>query len=187
MHKDRLLMLATLLREDAANAKGAMFDLGTWASPSDNISQGYDSRALGLDPDQCQMYGPPQNRIIGDDKLPKVSCGTTACALGLAMLSKRFEQFGLRGSYFVNSMHGGQISIALVPVCNGEDGFEAGAQLFDISNADSRYLFDPDCYDGTPKEKEGELLVAERIEAFADGDVEDGYHPDTKNEDDDED
>lgn len=183
MHTDRLMMLASLLREDAANDKGAQFDLGTWASPSDNVGVGYDSRELGVDPKPGSS-----DRVVPDDNLPKVSCGTTACALGLAMLSKRFEQFGLHGGYYVTTMAPGQTSVALVPMCNGEDGFEAGAQLFDISTEDSRYLFDPDCYYGTPREKEGELLVAERIEAFANEDIDRRYHPDTRSEgDEDED
>lgn len=179
MHKDRLLMLATLLREDAANDKGVQFDMGTWASPSDNICAGYDSRELGLEPQACQMAG-SSHHVIADDKLPEVSCGTTGCALGLAMLSKRFEQFGLHGTYYIGHISPAKVGVQLVPMCNGEDGFEAGAQLFDISNEDSRYLFDPDCYIGTPRAKEGELLVAERIEAFANGSVDTYYHPDNQ-------
>lgn len=179
MHKDRLRELSALLREDAGNATGLKFDLGLWAGPADHDPDMgryfYDPALLEL-PEISVLHAMPMYDR-GEPKLPPVSCGTTGCALGLAMLSGRFEKYGLKGGVMV-----GGTGVQLLPICNGEDGFGAGQELFGISEHDSRYLFDPDCYSDVPKGAAGELIVADRIDDFIDGDVEQYYHPD--NEDD---
>jgi len=66
MNKRRLLKLADLLEADAKNKKGVKFDLGTWG----NLNE-----------------GTPEEEVI--------SCGTTACAAGLAAMSGAFKKEGL--------------------------------------------------------------------------------------------
>jgi hypothetical protein len=176
MHADRLLKLAELLERDAKNPTGLMFDLGTWAAPSEQFQNGrsiyFAADALGIE------YGGvfAQDVPVADEKLPKITCGTTACALGLAMLSGEFAQWGLGGSADIDGRR-----VSLEPNCNGESGFDAGAELFDISENDSLYLFDPQSYgDDTPREAAGELLVAQRIRDFVRGDIDVRHHPDTR-------
>lgn len=181
MHKDRLLKLVDLLERDAKNPEGVRFDLGTWAAPSEKFERFrgiyFAADDLGVDGDEGRSNVP-----VSPDKLPKVSCGTTACALGLAMLSGEFAEWGLGGSADVE----GSGDVQLNPSCNGEYGFAAGAELFGISEADSMYLFDPPSYgDDTPREAEGELLVAQRIRDFVNGFIVADYHPDTRHRDDD--
>ena len=65
MNKRRLLKLADLLEADAENKTGVQFDLKGWGHSHD------------------------------DDTPVAVSCGTTACAMGLAVLSGAFADAGL--------------------------------------------------------------------------------------------
>jgi hypothetical protein len=164
MHRDLLLRLADGLEKDAAKPDGIKFDLGTWAGPSDQ-PYGY-----------WPMGEPPVEPV-------PVSCGTTACALGFAAISGLFKAEGLKYEFCDVSTFG-KDRLLLEPSFYGHTGFNAGAYLFDITMDDSRYLFDPDCYDGTPREAEGELLVAARIRAFADGKIDRHYHLAALEEDD---
>lgn len=93
------------------------------------------------------------------------SCGTTACAMGLAVLSGKFEQYGLYNSAVLSSQ--------ILPAMKHSEydisttGFDAGAELFGITFPESTYLF----YDGTYPEDsrigaKGELAVATRIREF---------------------
>lgn len=179
MHTDRLLKLADLLERDAKNPAGLKFDLGTWAAPSKDFEKyrvvAFSADFLGLEDDSEPAYR--TDVPVSPDKLPKVACGTTACALGLAMLSGEFAEWGLGGSATIDSG-----SVQLHPSCNGEDGFDAGAELFGISSHDSEYLFDPASYENTPQEAEGELFVAQRIRDFAAGHIEAHHHPETRDE-----
>jgi hypothetical protein len=59
----------------------------------------------------------------------------------------------------------------------------AARELFDISLEDASYFFDPENYDGTPKEAEGELLVAQRIDDFIKGHIDESYHPAFRHDD----
>lgn len=189
MKEALLIELRDLLRSDAANPEGTKFDLGLWAGDSIKaktfgaIAATIEPEALGLPADWYVIPGTSMARLysvdIEQENMPKMSCGTMVCALGLAMVSGIFAKHGLTGRAMPSSTGG----MALVPMCNGETGFDAGAELFGISNADSRYFFDPDCYDGTPREAEGELLVAQRIDDFINGIIDMAYHPDRDNED----
>lgn len=180
-----LIEMRDLLRSDAANPTGTKFDLGMWLAPSEPrtddykyIAGDFDPQAVGLPADWYVIPGAGGAQLrsidIEQENMPKMSCGTMVCALGLAMVSGIFAKHGLTGTAVLSSSGG----VALVPTCNGEDGFDAGAELFSISNEDSRYFFDPDCYYGTPREAEGELLVAQRIDDFINGIVDERCHPD---------
>jgi hypothetical protein len=133
MHADRLLKLAGLLEADAANPKGLKFDLGTWGET------------------------PSPKDEIG------ISCGTIACAMGLAVLSGEFEKYGLFNGA-VSSKHW------ILPKMDetGDTGFWAAAELFDIGYADAEHLFKHGAYpDNCPTTgAEGERAVATRIREF---------------------
>ena len=165
IHPDRLLLLAALLEKDAAKPTGLKFDLGMWAAPADDTKRSWDRSDLGVT--DTQMH----DGVV--TKLPEVSCGTMGCALGFAALSGEFAKYGLGMTYAVTFSG----NIDLLPVCNDREGFDAGEELFGISYETSCYLFDPDCYDDTPRGAEGELEVAQRIRALVDGEIEDEYHP----------
>lgn len=141
MHVDRLKRLVKLLRADAKNPNGVKFDLTSWAVPSGE-----------------EAFKTPKRTV-------PVSCGTTACAFGLAAISGEFKEEGLRYSYYTR--HAGYM---LEPsICQGGEvytGFGAACALFDIDDDEAEYLFDPKCYESVPQGAKGELLVARRIEDF---------------------
>lgn len=160
--KERLPRMSGLLRADAANPTGVKFDLGTWAEPADNSI--------------CVLKAWSTEQGF---KVP-LDCGTKACAFGLGAISGEFAAEGL--SYVIGD--GSQMPTGtLTPTLTREGRptlthFYAAAELFDISLSDARYFFDPDCYSGVPKEAEGELMVADRIDAYVNGYVDEDYHPD---------
>lgn len=179
MYADRLLRLAALLRRDAANPEGAQFDLGYWAAPSEgNELKRGSNWALPEDVTKVPRYQTSLEAI----KVP-VSCGTTACAMGLAAISGEFAAEGLSYTFLLDAAMTG----LLVPTINGVTGFAAACQLFDISSADADYLFDPGHYSETPREADGELLVAQRIENFTRGVIDEEHHADFSEYNDDED
>lgn len=167
MHVERLQRMAKLLRDDAANPTGVQFDLGTWGSAA-------------------EIAVPEMDRwreLAADRKVP-VSCGTQACAFGLAAISGAFAAEGL--GYRV-SMGGFNI----IPTLRDDydvvhTQFDAAARLFDITMGDASYFFDPDYYEETPKKAEGEIEVAERIEAFIKGVIDRDFHPAFRKDDDDD-
>jgi hypothetical protein len=135
MNKRRLLKLADLLEEDAANKKGIKFDLGLWGASDE------------------------------DDAPVSVSCGTTACAMGLAVVSGAFKRAGLTNYY-------GDSGDRICPVFEGYDGFEAAQRLFKISQDQSFFLFDQSQYPiGSTSGARGERYVAKRIRDFVSGKV----------------
>jgi hypothetical protein len=133
VHTERLLKLADLLEQDADNPKGVKFDLGLWAT-----------------------HG---SRGKFPDKLEKLDCKTTACAVGLACLSGVFAADGLT---WTPDKHDN----AIEPIFAGEDGFPAVEAFFGLSWKQSSYLFTDDAYqrDCLPTQgAEAERLVAKRI------------------------
>lgn len=135
MHTDRLIKLAELLEADAANPHGIKFDLGQWGSVTS-----------------------------GDvDAMVDISCGTAACAMGLAVLSGAFSGVGL---------YNASISMReIIPAIRGESddgGFCAAAALFGIEPWDAEHLFCADTYpdDAVITGAEGELMVSARIREF---------------------
>jgi hypothetical protein len=95
---------------------------------------------------------------------PAVSCGTTACAMGLAVASGAFKRAGLTNGAFTTNW--------IVPKVGKEVGFKAAEVLFDIDIGASYFLFDPCRY---PTDKRtgatGERYVAKRIRDFVAGKV----------------
>jgi hypothetical protein len=137
--KNRLLKLADMLEEDAKNRKGIKFDLDVVAKKSD-----------------------------GDEFLPEevptVSCGTTACAVGLACVSGAFKRSGL--TYRIDGF-------GLMPFLDKSEtisGWKAVDVFFDLTERESSFLFIPEYY---PFDKrtgaKGERYVAKRIRNFVAG------------------
>lgn len=81
MNKRRLLKLADLLEEDAANAKGVKFDLRVVACHAKKHKEAPTS------PYDDGRYFRPGER-------PTLDCGTAAGAVGLAVLSGAFKRQG---------------------------------------------------------------------------------------------
>lgn len=90
--KRRLLKLADMLEADAKNKKRIKFDLDFVGEPSSGEER--------------------MAHWVGKIKWkPEVSCGTTACAMGLASISGEFKKAGLSYSvagdgYLWNTVHG---------------------------------------------------------------------------------
>lgn len=108
---------------------------------------------------------------INDPKAP-ISCGTTACAMGLAALSGAFAGEGLKYSL----SHHGTLYISLGGKAGYADGgFSSAATLFEISGPEADWLFDYPSYAGAfgvmPKVTgaAGERMVAKRIRDFVAG------------------
>jgi len=133
--KNRLLKLAALLEADAKNKKGVKFDLGTWGSTED----------IGLIP-------------------VSVSCGTTACAVGLAVVSGVFKRSGLyNGAYFPGK---------IVPGFDNKIGFGAVEAFFELTQKEAAFLFEDDSYpDYLCRGAKGERFVAKRIRQFVAGET----------------
>lgn len=99
-----------------------------------------------------------------EDAPVSISCGTTACAMGLAVVSGAFKRAGLQNYYEDGSR--------ICPYYKGKDGFDAAAALFEISAGAADFLFSRDRY---PSYKRigaaGEKFVAKRIRDFVAGKV----------------
>lgn len=163
MNIERMTYMRDLLMRDAANPTGARFDLSTWVAPA----------AGHGDPTSSWQW---EIADTGELKTPPtMSCGTVVCALGLAALDPEFNKQGL--TFEVQPLPLKKGFAHMMPKCEGRTGFEAGARFFGISYGDARYLFDPDCYDGTPQHAEGERLVAQRIDDMMAGNIDYAYHP----------
>lgn len=157
MNIERLTRLRDLLRADAANPKGVKFDLNAWVA-------------------QDRNGGARLSYEIKDGKpvvAPTMSCDTFACALGLACLDPSFQAEGLRFTLEDSE----STDSRMTPWFNGETHFEAGAEFFGITDADSTYLFDPECYETTPQEAKGELFVAQRVDDLINGIIDANCHP----------
>lgn len=74
----------------------------------------------------------------GRDEEP---CGTTCCALGTAALDPEFVQQGLVGTW-----HGPKGNKSLEVLFGDEEGTDAGAKFFGISDEKATYLFMPSAY-----------------------------------------
>lgn len=106
-------------------------------------------------------------------KNPKVSCGTRACAMGLAAISGVFKRQGL--NYYVDYYE--VFNTADVMIGFGRDkicgGFDAAMKLFDIDEDASQFLFNDASYEKYQQTgKRAELAVAKRIRDFVAGKVE---------------
>lgn len=130
MNKKRLLKLADLLEADAKNKKGVKFDLVSWG----------------------------ENRNVDPDRPVPVSCGTTACAVGLACISGAFKDEGLTYA------RGSVAKKLIVPVFDNDRGLWAAQNFFEIGYGEFDKLFTDTSY---PKNQRkgavGERAVAKRI------------------------
>lgn len=91
----------------------------------------------------------------------KTPCGTSACAMGLAVASGAFSRAGL-----LPPTPDGD----LVPsMRSGKRGFSAAVELFAISHNEAVWLFDPVFYECSTAGPDAELAVAKRIRAFVAG------------------
>jgi hypothetical protein len=99
------------------------------------------------------------------DSTKPVSCGTSACAMGLAALSGAFKKQGLQ--YEVGGT--GYLHVGI----NGEwGGFYAAQKLFDISGDEAEWLFDVDGYGAAEVTgAKGEHNVAKRLRDFVAGKI----------------
>lgn len=97
---------------------------------------------------------------VGDADEP-LSCGTTACAMGLAALSGSFMRAGLQH----------RISCGILEIgFNGDwDSIRAAQELFDISREDAKDLFVHYSRLKTTSGAAGERAVAKRIRDFVAG------------------
>lgn len=102
-----------------------------------------------------------------DDEQPvSHSCGTTACAVGLAVLSGAFEEDGLFNS-------AGEFAREVDPGFKDMIGWEATEEFFGLTGTQSSFLFLKGSYHGkTPTQgADGERAVAQRIRDFVAGKV----------------
>lgn len=136
----------------------------------------------------------PENRFnfgkwVGEDwkGKPDLSCGTSACALGIATTMPVFRALGLR---LTNGKYGPYISIeGKAPVLSNnhilyeplyiDTSLESAATIFDLTRSEAKYLFMPEespydiytDYEGSglrhsPFEEAPAIVVANHIEAF---------------------
>ena len=150
--KRRLLKLADMLEADAKNKKGIQFHLDVIVGQSNSEHhEGY-------------------NRYVGKDFKPEVSCGTTACAMGLAAVSGAFKKAGLsyklEGGTHINTTWKG----------HSKPFDKAAVKLFDIRLEEACWLFDPNFYKDKNsgycflvKGAKGERRVARRIRKLVAG------------------
>lgn len=143
MQKRRLLKLAAMLQADAKNKKGIQFNIDTLGRPSEPA------------------------RLFEKGRIIPLDCGTTACAMGLAALSGKFERAGL--SYLVNNHW---ISQQILMKWKGRllDYDKSAMKLFNITLEQAYYLFSPWTYPKTKKTgAAGEREVVRRIKRIVAG------------------
>lgn len=98
---------------------------------------------------------------IGDKREP-LSCGTTACAVGLAIISGAFKREGLRAGQFSTSL--------LFPTYRHHSDWEATSAFFSITNDQAEWLFMDESYPVSHQQgARGERAVAKRIRDFVAG------------------
>lgn len=146
MNKRRLLKLADLLEADAKNAKGIQFNLCTIIRTDDV----YAAAASGTVP---------------------MSCGTSACAVGLAALSGAFKRSAGLSYKLVHSEWGIEIKTTINGQSRAYD--RAAMAVFGLTMRQVDFLFTPTRYGiGEPISGAiGERYVAKRIRDFVAGEV----------------
>jgi hypothetical protein len=109
------------------------------------------------------------------DSNAPISCGTTACAMGLAALSGKFKKQGLSYRTYDEVDDNGKISVSIDVIytyANGveEAGTYAAASLFDISHEAASFLFTPSTVPNKyTTGAKGERYLAKRIRAYVAG------------------
>lgn len=95
------------------------------------------------------------------DEGKKSKCGTTACALGYAGYIPSFRRAGLKTIAHTDGYsRGGRVELETK---NGMEynGFMAAMEFFDLTSAESDFIFDPESYEGN--DRVGPKTVARRI------------------------
>ena len=153
MKSDLLLKLADMLEADAVKKDGIKF----------NMNCVVEFPELENDEEELARLYPVGQPTIA------MSCGTSACAMGLAMLSGEFPEL----SYWVSHdfrADGSLERVQVYPTINGTRmHYDAAAvDLFEIDHHQSHFLFSPAYYgDEQPTTgAEGERFVAQRIRDF---------------------
>lgn len=141
MHADRLTLLADVLERDAAlpiSDENPLFDLGDWA----------------------------YQKLEREGNLPtQLTCATTACAIGRAMLMPEFRALGL-GTFLSDEDDNNDRDTprVIIPQFNGSQGWYAVSKFFDIHGDMAEQLFSGNYYDSEESTgPEGMLAVAARI------------------------
>jgi hypothetical protein len=118
VNRDRLQEFETLLRNIRTTLPDlAIFNMSTWYEPDFDATRWKSSNSCFLLLDE------------------KVTCGSAACALGSAAIHKPFIEQGL-----IMNSHYDQVQF-------GSDfGFEAGAEFFDLTIEQAKWLFFPLLY-----------------------------------------
>jgi hypothetical protein len=102
------------------------------------------------------------------DKENPVSCGTTACAFGLAAVSGEFKRLGL-GYKLRGSTEFGPVRFEFLLNGKAIQALNAAQKVFKLSSAEAKYLFVPEVRALTYENWEGakaELAVARKIQKF---------------------
>lgn len=141
--RKRLLQLADLLEKDASNKKGMKFDMGSWGE------------------------------ITGDHTLDNpLSCGTQACAMGLAALSGVFKRAGL--GYELRKIDSEYYSVEIFFRQRGRKlivgGTSSASRLFGIPQDHANWLFTDwpeNCREGA----RGERIMAKRLRDYVAGKI----------------
>lgn len=134
MNVKRLTILRDALIEHAKDQGNLVFDLWTWikAPHVDYVGDG------------------PTQAVIAAAKGDN-HCGTTACAVGLAMCIPAFRRAGFRAN-------------GTEPTYRGNRNWEAVTAFFDIHHADAEELFLSRLYDD--EDQKNPLAVADKITAL---------------------
>lgn len=147
IYKKRLLKLADLLLADAKNKKGIKFDLGCV------VRSDYDPAT--------DKWAPIT-----------VSCGTMACAMGLAAISDTFKREGVRWHQQARDIK----TSMKVKTSRGHKmvygWHDVARHLFGLHTYEVNWLFTTDGYNDEnlpTSEAAGERAVAKRIKALANG------------------
>lgn len=144
-NEGRLEKLAKLLETNADNSTGLCFNMHTWGASSvwlEKIQNGEPKKA-DLKTSEIQAWK------------PELSCGTTACAWGLAAVSGIFYEEGV----FC------RVSGACMEIQWGSfQDFKAAQEFFGLELEEAAYLFLPSSYlTHHQKGAEAEKYVAVRI------------------------
>lgn len=146
MKADLLLKLADMLDANADNKDGVEFDLGVVVHVKHSL----------------------ENREI-------TSCGTQACAMGLAIISGQFE--GLTYEVLTDEFDEDNVTIKVIYEERWSRYDSIAEEMFNLNHKQVDFLFDPACYSRDMRGAEDERIVAKRIRRFValNGDISDAH------------
>lgn len=154
MNRERLQLMATLLREVAADpVKSRHFRLDAWVGQRRGA---YSYKGIGLDAMPEGMAQVREDGCVIVDVTRE--CGYAACACGWAGSDPRFIAQG----FCLNGYASGYVLPVYHPA--HEYGWSAICAFFDIDRMRAHNLFDADNY--AEADSSSPLAVASRIEAY---------------------